>query len=358
MIFQISAAVHPDDLKVISDRSGEAERIRKLHDDQLEISYRNKWFKLFVPKIFGGLELSLPQIIKLEEQLSYTDGSTGWVVTLCAGAGWFIGFLDHSIARELFHDENMCIAGSGAVSGTAHITKTGFIIEGRWKYASGAPHATAFTMNCFIQENNKPLTNPDGTPQIFSFILKRDEVVIHDTWNSMGMIATGSHTFEVKGVSVPSNRRFRIDPGYTVLDNVIFKFPFLQLAETTLAANISGMTMRFIELARAILSERGIHNSKALLQQIVRSEIQLNHHRQLFFDHVETSWETFSAESQLPNTILSQISNLSQSLVRESRSIMNILYPLCGLAASEMSSEINRVWRNFHTAGQHSLFLK
>ncbi|MEJ0030208.1 MAG: hypothetical protein WDO15_07490 [Bacteroidota bacterium] len=95
------------------------------------------------------------------------------------------------------------------------------------------------------------------------------------------------------------------------------RYPFLQLAETTLAVNLSGMALRFIELS-------GIKTNP------------LDSYRKNFFEH--------------PG------SETSHALVKASRDIVNEIYPSLGLSAADKSTEINRVWRNFHTAAQHSLF--
>src|SRR5690606_5857792 len=82
----------------VSEASG------KLSKDLLELVYDHKWFKLFVPKIYGGLALSLLDGLLVEEALSRINGSLGWTVTLCSGANLFIGFLDQTLADRLFHD--------------------------------------------------------------------------------------------------------------------------------------------------------------------------------------------------------------------------------------------------------------
>ena len=47
----------------------------------------------------------------------------------------------------------------------------------------------------------------------------------------------------------------------------------------------------------------------------------------------------------------------SLALVAVSRAAVDELYPYCGLYAAHEDSTINRVWRDFHTASQHSLLL-
>ncbi len=126
---------HPSDIlckglvETLRTRSIEAEQSGKLHPEQEEIIFIENWFRMFVPKEFGGLELSLPEVLHLEEALAWVDGSVGWVVTLCSGAGWFIGFLDKSTRDEFFRTNNVCVAGSGAVGGIAELTCDGSMLR-------------------------------------------------------------------------------------------------------------------------------------------------------------------------------------------------------------------------------------
>ncbi|QHT67366.1 hypothetical protein GXP67_12335 [Rhodocytophaga rosea] len=72
----------------------ETESLMHLHPKQLALIYQQQWLYMLVPKVYGGKEISLPEVLQTLEALSYADGSVGWVVTLCSGAGWFGGFLD------------------------------------------------------------------------------------------------------------------------------------------------------------------------------------------------------------------------------------------------------------------------
>src|SRR5690606_14262993 len=114
---------------------------------------------------------TLPQAVRLEEALAWADGSLGWTLTLCAGANWFAGFLDSGLAKEIFADKKVCLAGSGAATGTAEVIPEGYLLHGKWRYATGAPHATMITANCVITEDGKPLLNIDGSPVIKAFVV-------------------------------------------------------------------------------------------------------------------------------------------------------------------------------------------
>src|SRR5687767_13594260 len=153
----------------------------------------------------------------------------------------FNRFPENNLTKSIFLNDRVLFAGSGAVTGVANKTKSGYEIEGNWKYATGSLFATVFTVNCQIKENGVLLFHSDGTPVVQSFLLTKDEVIVYTTWSSMGMIATGSHSIEIKNAIVPFDRTFIIKPEHATLKGPIFQYPFLQLAETTLAVNLSGM---------------------------------------------------------------------------------------------------------------------
>lgn len=335
-----------------------AEQKKSLHEVQLKIIHQQRWLNVYVPPAYGGLGLALPDIIRIEEGLAWADGSTAWVVTLCSGAAWFAGFLDPEVAREIFANDDVCFAGSGATTGTADRTGDRYTLSGYWKYATGARHASVFTVNCIVKENGKLLYNADKTPLVYSFLLKRDEVIIHDTWHSMGMVATGSHSIEVKGICIPLNRCFIIDPAHTKLSHTIFKFPFLQLAETTLAVNLSGMACRFLDLCFELFSADAITypETSPRLQMLHDKQECLNTCRLQFYQQSDIACQMLVTHSVIPGAVLDAVSEASHRLAQCSYAIATELYPHCGLAAADTRNEINRVWRNLLTASQHSLF--
>ncbi len=347
-----------NELNAIRNSGGAAEQHQTLHTDQLHVLYEQNLFRMFVPKTLGGLEYDLPRVLRTEEALAWADGSTAWVATLCSGAGWFAGFLDPDLSKKIFSDPKVCLAGSGAPTGTAEMRNGSYNVSGTWRYASGALHATMFTANCVITKNGITVLTEDGTPRIQAFIFSKDEVQLVRNWNSMGMIATASHGFSVANLSVPQNRSFIIDQNHARLNSPVFQYPFLQLAETTLAVNLSGMAQQFIDLCLPLFADRMTkgYMKKDLISFHQTQQDNLQRSRNSFFDAADTSWRDCLAGQRLTESILSRVSTASVDLYRESLSAVTALYPYAGLAAANTATEINRVWRNLHTASQHTLF--
>jgi alkylation response protein AidB-like acyl-CoA dehydrogenase len=332
-----------------------AEENGRLCPEQLDLIYKENWFKLLVPAAYGGLEVSLPQLVRLQEALSWADGSAGWVITLCAGAGWFGGFLQPEPARSIFAADKVCLAGSGAVMGRAEIAGKGYRINGTWKYASGAYHATHFTANCIIKKNGETQLDDKGEPLVRPFIMEAKDITLLPTWKYVGMVATGSHSFKADNVLLPACQCFMIDATDAQVSGSLYQFPFLQLAEATLAVNLSGMAVHFIDLCQDIFEEKArqpklTDDNRIKLKHLLRgTKSGLQAARDSFFEQVDDAWEN-PATSQLQ-----ALSKTSRRLAITAREAVDQLYPYCGLMAASPDTEINRIWRDIHTAGQHSL---
>ncbi|HFS85291.1 MAG TPA: hypothetical protein ENK72_01585, partial [Epsilonproteobacteria bacterium] len=232
-------------IPLISEASAASETLGKLRGDVLNALYEARVFHLFVPEVFGGNPIGLPAALEVFETISYADGATGWIVMIGAGGGLFSGFLEPSSAKEIFGAPTGVIAGSGMPRGRAIKTEGGYIVSGRWPYASGADHATTFTANCVIE----------GTDEILSIAVPAAQVTIHDTWHVFGMKATGSHDFSVESVYV--KEAFTFDLFSTPKrDEPIYRCPLLPLASLTFGSVALGIARHALDLFMVYAGEK------------------------------------------------------------------------------------------------------
>lgn len=341
-----------------------AEGSGRLAPATLSVIYNAKLFKLFVPEEYGGLGLSLPEVLDVEQRLAALDGSLGWTVTLCAGAALFCGYLSNEVNEVFSMPADACWGGSGAPGGTAQLSGDEYLINGEWNYATGAPHCTAFTANCYVlDEQGRKLSDENGLPLIRSFVFSQKEVVLVYNWRTSGMQATGSHGFKITNQRVPKDRCFLIDPSAVTRSETIYRYPFLQLAECTLAVNFLGMALHFTDEVKRIFSQRGdragadlsLHDHLQDLLQLHRESLaragsQLS-------QAVKLSWTQLEEEGNIHYNVLKSISEGSRDIRRLALSVVHDLYPHCGINAAVETSPVNRIFRDIHTASQHSLLL-
>lgn len=309
------------------------------------IAQENLW-NLWVPKSHGGREASLTEGLETLRSLAKLDGSLGWTVTLCSGANFFVGNLQKSMADELFTEKNRPVfGGSGGVFGTADKVGDGYVINGTWKYATGAPYLTHFTLNAKIRENGHHVLKDDGSPLVRSFLLKSEQVeIIHD-WNTMGLQATATDSFKVNDQWVDAKYSFIYDEFY--LPQPIFKVPFAVFADLTLWVNYIGMAERFLEEAGLITNDKRILNAlQKVICDAVRECMGNGEQLQRMIAEAENIPESYDEKTH--RTALDSVRSLTTEIIQ--------LFPILGIRASTMGHPLNLVFRDYFTATQHHIF--
>jgi len=329
------------------------QKLRELCADKVEfpqevldwIAQENLW-NLWVPKDYGGLERSLIQGLKELRSLAQVDGSLGWTVTLCSGANFFVGNLQREVAQEIFSRPRgtVCFGGSGGIHGTAEKQGDGYVITGSWRYATGAPYLSHFTLNAKLREAGRDLVHPDGTPLVRSFLLKREDVEVIKDWAAMGLKATATHSFGVHSRWVPAKYSFQYND--IKLPQPIFKVDFQVFADLTLWANYIGMAGRYCEEAQRICGPGGLERLSA---RITQADAKIMALAQQIEDHVHTG-------TKAPGSFAQEIHREATGSVRDLSLEIIGAHPKLGIRASRLDHPLNRAFRDYFTATQHHIF--
>lgn len=314
-----------------------------ISDEIMDIVFEQRWLQIWVPKQYQGLGVSFSEGLGILKQLAVIDGSLGWMVTLCAGANYFSRNLQPLVASDLFQNHRTCFGGSGMIGGTAEKTVDGYLINGQWKYATGAPHLSHFTLNATLTENGKTIFDSDGAPIVRSFVLDKNDVTIVPDWLSMGMKATGTYSFTVENVFVASDYSFLYNIFYT--DNVLDKIPFRIFADLTLLVNYIGMAEHFFHEANTLKSNENYATINHQLQLLQQQALRFADDVELLLMHQN---DTASIKIEIHQFGITTVQYLSHEIMKA--------YMMVGIIASHDNQPINRVFKDFFTATQHANF--
>ncbi len=123
------------------------------------------------------------------------------------------------------------------------------------------------------------------------------------------------------------------------------------------------MAQHFLELARETIEVRqhpfrgcSIAQVPALRSLVDTLEEDLEKARAQFYRRLDGAWEQV-CNGDAERVDQADFQGGVLALVDAARCLVDRLYPLCGLRAAGVGSDLNRVWRDFHTAGQHALLL-
>lgn len=311
------------------------------------IAQENLW-NLWVPKKYGGLEKSLPEGLSKLQELARIDGSLGWTVTLCSGANYFIGNMNPQAAKQIFIDAKnpVCLGGSGGVFGTAEKNGDYYEISGKWRYATGAPYLSHFTLNAEIFENGEKIQNDDGTPKVLSFVLPKENVSIIDDWDTMGLKATTTCSFEVEKVNVHKNFSFIYNEFFQPQD--IFKIPFSVFADLTLWVNYIGMAEHF-------LAEASYLQATGVLKDLENNISRSNQKVAQFSEEIEGK---IAEGIEIDPEYMQEIHRVASDSVRGFSKNSIEIFPHLGIKAVRKNEPLQQIFSDYFTATQHHIFTK
>ncbi|MGC4028006.1 MAG: acyl-CoA dehydrogenase family protein [Steroidobacteraceae bacterium] len=332
---------------LVRRQAAEAEQSAALSQEVVGQLVREGLFRLWIPRRYGGFELSLPAALEVYQAAARIDGSFGWAVMIGAGGGLFAAFLGPEAAREIFGPAPAVIAGSGTPEGRAERVPGGYRVSGQWRYASGAPYATTFTANCVVTRGGEPEQDAVGQPLIRAMAFALDDVRILATWNPVGMRGTASHDFRVEDAFVPERHSFSLatppfEPG------PLYRLPFMVLTELPLSAVALGIMQHALDaFAATPADDPMIHSTFA------RAHASWRLAQSGVTTLAERTWSAAMAGRELTVLERADITATCVQSVSSLRRAADELAALAGMSAIRQASDLSRAWRDLITLAAH-----
>ncbi len=162
---------------------------------------------LMTPRELGGDETDPATLIDVIEELSYADGSTGWVhmatIFAIANAGALLG--PTAIKAMYGGGEGFICAGQISKLGRAERVDGGWRVSGEFQFGSGSLYASWLLGAFVVEKDGKPVLTAAGKPQMIFGFGPRRKVRLKGNWDTMGLVATGSYDFEFLDQVIPDD---------------------------------------------------------------------------------------------------------------------------------------------------------
>lgn len=342
--------------------AAQAEAERRLPEELFAKLEQAGLLRIYTPKKFGGLELPLPIALRVVEEVSRHDGSTGWTVALTIANNLFTSALSESAARRVLGDGSALIAGAIAFGVRAVKVSGGYRLSGRWPYNSGAPNAQWVAAPAPIFDGEAPRMGENG-PEFAAFFIPAAQAQIIDTWYVTGLRASGTQDLALDDVFVPDEMTGAcsiVEGPVPVQECVLANIPFLTLLAIAQSPPVClGLARRAIEEFRQIALAKESAFGPRMSEQVqvqaglARAEALLRSARAYWYEEVEKVWQaaTDGHEFSLADRVAARLACLVA--VENSVAVADCLYRLAGTSAIFQTSPLERCWRDVHTAAQH-----
>src|SRR5215469_8315964 len=121
----------------IREHADRAEREAQMPREVAEAFHQGGLFRILLPRSLGGGELTIPDSLRLVEEVSRIDGSAGWNLAICSGGPLF----GHNLSRPAFE----AVFGNprGVTAGSLNpMTSQAIAAEGGWRFSGKATYAS------------------------------------------------------------------------------------------------------------------------------------------------------------------------------------------------------------------------
>ena len=241
---------------MLRERAQSTEQARRVSDATTEAFHQAGFFKLMQPARYGGYEYGFTAFIDVISELGRGCTSSAWGCSLGAIHQWLVGTFPQQAQDDVWgrHPEAI-VCGSYAPAVMAQRTDEGYLIQGKWHFASNVDNSQWALLGVQFPPEEK-----GAAPSAGFLLAPRSEWRIEDNWHVAGQAGTGSKTVVIDTpVFVPGHRKLSFaeassnaPPGSTVNKNPIYRIPFLSAVPVCLVSPILGTAQgaidEFIEL--------------------------------------------------------------------------------------------------------------
>jgi len=195
--------IHANVLAVMPELAEHSQQIDKdgvIPPEILEKLEKAGAFRALVPKQFGGPGLSEAEVCALIEEVAYVDASTAWNMMVTSGATCIMGRLPMKTLNTIYDKgPNTFCKGAVAPKCVAKPVEGGYMVTGQWPLASGQRDYDWVKVGFMVKDENGIRMDPEvpGRPDLKFGVVPADQVEIINTWDSVGVRASGSDDVKV-----------------------------------------------------------------------------------------------------------------------------------------------------------------
>ena len=346
---------------LLRERAAAIEAGRELTADVLDALHERELFRLSLPGHVGGHELPVPVLAEVTEIIAGADASTAWCLGQAFGCAMSAAFLDEDAAREVFGPADAVLAWGAGPQGAAVATEGGFVVNGTWRFASGAKHATWLGGHCKVYEaDGAPRLNAGGIHVLRTALFRREQASVADDWYVMGLRGTRSEGYTVEDLFVESRLTLdRETPEECQVDSTLYRFPTTNVYASVFSGVALGiaraMLDHFVTLAGR-KSQRGartsMRESAVIHTRLAELEAKFGAARAYHRETIREVWEEVDAEREIKIAQRARIRLATTHAINEATRVSEQVYRLAGSTAIFDEQAFERRFRDAYAVSQ------
>jgi indole-3-acetate monooxygenase len=345
-------------IEVAGDRI-EAERrivpdvVAALHDAGL--------FRMLLPVSLGGGGADVVVFNQVIETIAAADASTAWCLAQQVASTQAANFVDPKIAREIFAGPNGAVAWGPPAGAKAVAADGGYVVNGRWRFASGSEHCPWLGGHCAVFEaDGKPRLDAHGRPVMRTMLFRKEQAKFTDIWHVLGLRGTASNAYEVKDLFVPAAySTWRDSVPDQRGDEPLARIPLLTLYGMGFSGVALGLARASLDAFKKLAVTKKpspMHGSPLPLREhpVIQARVaeatgQLQSARAYLLDMLRVFWDAATAKRAVSLEERAQLRIAITGSMEQASRVVDFAFRTAGADAIFQGSPFERRFRDMHT---------
>jgi alkylation response protein AidB-like acyl-CoA dehydrogenase len=345
---------------LIKQHAAWTEENRRVSDEAIDAIAEAGLFRLRTPVRYGGYEVDTRTLIDVAAELGRADGSTSWAASVYWIPTWMACQFPDQVQDEVFSTPDVRICGTLSPTAMATPVEGGVVVNGKWGFISGAPHA-------HWQEIVAIQVGPDTQPMPIIALVPMSDLIIIDDWYTSGLKGTGSVSTVANEVFVPQERilplpAILLGQGASKInsESPIYNAPLLPVASASSVGTVLGLGLAAKDTFLQRLPERKIsyttydNQSQAPLTHLQVAEASMKIDEAEFHAHrLADTVDTKCAERTIADRAKARAD--MGAVCKLSKEAVEILNTASGGSSIYSDVPMQRIFRDVQAINLHAL---
>lgn len=257
----------------VRDRAAAAEASGRIPDATIRELHENDLWRINQPARVGGGEYDYYLLAEIAQELARGCASTGWVFVNLAVHHWMLAMWPAQGQDTVWLDNPDALISSSVIypAGKAEKVEGGYRLTGHWPFCSGILHSEWIMLGALVAG-----AGVDGGPEPRTLLVATKDLKIFDSWDVVGLAATGSVDSECTDLFVPdymtiagNATRGDLTPGSTVNPAPVFRQSVGGLFPHLIATVLLGIARGIWDLGVDSMRERSARQTGRKIAELV-----------------------------------------------------------------------------------------
>jgi alkylation response protein AidB-like acyl-CoA dehydrogenase len=340
--------------------SDEIERTRRIPEPLLAQLHEARLARMLLPRSVDGDQVDPGIYFRAIEEVGRHDASVAWNLFVANSSALIAPFINLESARTIFADPRTIVAWGPPNASRAHAVSGGYLVSGRWDFASGCRQSNWMGAHCHVVEADGSLRlNRFGRPTVRTLLFPVAQATLIDTWNTIGLRGTASDSYSVTDLFVSeAYSGTREDPSLRRERGPLYAFTMQGLY----AVGVAGVALG---IARAMLDDfvvlatrkapRGLArlaDSSLVQAETARAEARIGSARSYLLDTLASIYAAADDIEPIGLRERAMVRLGCANAIHAAIEVADVVYKAAGVDAIFLGSPFERRFRDMHTLSQ------